>query len=275
MASLGKTLIETITIRGAGDPRPLGPRAGPGRRPRRQCSRPATTWRRFARRAENLYERVPRLDVPARDLSLRDPGRRRSITRHRPHPVRRLPGPDGSPVRAGDHRVSPRPRRRRAERHHRQRPGAGLRADCLPDARRPGPAVGPELPGKPLDVPGRRRATSIPLRIHPRLLERESDDALFPILVERTPVRLDLSHSAWSDIFFLGMDYPEGARVLNISVDLGVHGRDAEPAPPIESRAPRDPRAASPADEHRPERLQGRRPRSTSCSTSATTTSGW
>ena len=75
-----------------------------------------------------------------------------------------------------------------------------------------------------------------PIRVHPKLLERDSDDALFPILVERTPVRLDLSHSAWSDIFFLGMDYPEGARVLNISVDLGVHGRDAEPRPPIETR---------------------------------------
>ena len=75
-----------------------------------------------------------------------------------------------------------------------------------------------------------------PIRIHPRLLERASVDALFPILVERTPVRLDLSHSAWSDIFFLGMDYPEGARVLNISVDLGVHGRDAAPQPPIETR---------------------------------------
>lgn len=75
-----------------------------------------------------------------------------------------------------------------------------------------------------------------PLRLHPRLLERKSDDALFPILVERTPVRLDLSHSAWSDIFFLGMDYPEGARVLNISVDLGVHGRDSKPRPPIETR---------------------------------------
>ena len=49
-------------------------------------------------------------------------------------------------------------------------------------------------------------------------------------------MRLDLSHSGWSDIFFLGMDFPEGARVLNISVDLGVHGRDAEPRPPIESR---------------------------------------
>ena len=32
------------------------------------------------------------------------------------------------------------------------------------------------------------------------------------------------------------MDYPEGARVLNISVDLGVHGRDARPSPPIETR---------------------------------------
>ncbi len=48
-------------------------------------------------------------------------------------------------------------------------------------------------------------------------------------------MRLDLSHSGWSDIFFLGMDYPEGARVLNISVDLGVHGRDAVVAPPIET----------------------------------------
>ena len=64
------------------------------------------------------------------------------------------------------------------------------------------------------------------------LFRRESEDALFPILVERTPVRLDLSHSGWSDIFFLGMDFPEGARVLNISVDLGVHGRDASPCPP-------------------------------------------
>jgi galactokinase/mevalonate kinase-like predicted kinase len=75
-----------------------------------------------------------------------------------------------------------------------------------------------------------------PLRIRSELLRRESDDGLFPILVEQTPVRLDLSHSGWSDIFFLGMDFPEGARVLNISVDLGVHGRDEAPCPPIETR---------------------------------------
>ncbi|MCA1686233.1 MAG: UTP--glucose-1-phosphate uridylyltransferase, partial [Planctomycetia bacterium] len=76
-----------------------------------------------------------------------------------------------------------------------------------------------------------------PVRVHHRLMERGSDESLFPILVERTPVRLDLTHSAWSDIFFLGMDYPEGARVLNISVDLGVHGRDGRPRPPIETYA--------------------------------------
>ncbi len=74
-----------------------------------------------------------------------------------------------------------------------------------------------------------------PLRVRPELLQRESENAAFPILQERTPVRMDLTHSAWSDIFFLGMDYPEGARVLNVSVDLGVHGRDAGPKPPVEA----------------------------------------
>lgn len=74
-----------------------------------------------------------------------------------------------------------------------------------------------------------------PLRLRPELMQRAGDDAPFPILRETTPVRMDLSHSAWSDIFFLGMDYPEGARVLNISIDLGVCGRDATPRPPVEA----------------------------------------
>lgn len=71
-----------------------------------------------------------------------------------------------------------------------------------------------------------------PLRIRDLLLQR-SPDGTYPILREQTPVRMDLTHSAWSDIFFLGMDYPEGARVLNVSVDLGVSGRDPEPSPPV------------------------------------------
>ncbi|MBB08607.1 MAG: UTP--glucose-1-phosphate uridylyltransferase [Roseibacillus sp.] len=55
------------------------------------------------------------------------------------------------------------------------------------------------------------------------------------VLRERTPVRMDLSHAGWSDIFFLGMDHPEGARVLNVSVDLGDAGLDHGTRPPIEA----------------------------------------
>src|SRR5213078_428892 len=73
-----------------------------------------------------------------------------------------------------------------------------------------------------------------PLRIRRELLEPAADGT-YPILRERTPVRMDLTHSAWSDIFFLGMDFPEGARVLNVSIDLGVHRRDPVPRPPVEA----------------------------------------
>ena len=80
--------------------------------------------------------------------------------------------------------------------------------------------------GHPLDYP---------LRLRRELLARNaaSPDAPYPVLAEETAVRLDLSHAAWSDIFFLGMDYPEGAQVLNLSVNLGVHGRDADTRPPV------------------------------------------
>ncbi len=84
--------------------------------------------------------------------------------------------------------------------------------------------------GHPLDQP---------LRIRPELLARHQaaggDAGAYPILCEKTPVRMDLTHSAWSDIFFLGMDYPEGAKVLNVSIDLAVHGRDPLPQPPVEA----------------------------------------
>lgn len=74
-----------------------------------------------------------------------------------------------------------------------------------------------------------------PLRIRPELLRCNPGDGTYPILRECTPVRMDLTHCGWSDIFFLGMDFPEGAKVLNVSIDLGVHGRDAAPRPPIET----------------------------------------
>ncbi len=74
-----------------------------------------------------------------------------------------------------------------------------------------------------------------PLRLRPELL---AGDPVFPILREVTPVRMDLTHSGWSDIFFLGMDFPEGARVLNVSIDLAVRGAgqgSAQPKPPVEA----------------------------------------
>jgi len=72
---------------------------------------------------------------------------------------------------------------------------------------------------------------SHPLRLRRELLPR---DGVAPILHERTAVRMDLSHSGWSDIFFLGMDFPEGARVLNVSVDLCLQG-EGTPRPPVEA----------------------------------------
>ncbi len=74
------------------------------------------------------------------------------------------------------------------------------------------------------------------LRLRPELLRRADGEPAFPLLVEATPVRMDLTHSGWSDIFFLGMDFPEGARVLNISIDLAVRGSGAAaPRPPVEA----------------------------------------
>ena len=39
---------------------------------------------------------------------------------------------------------------------------------------------------------------------------------------------MDLTHSGWSDIFFLGMDFPEGARVLNVEMSMGQMVEDIE-----------------------------------------------
>ena len=78
------------------------------------------------------------------------------------------------------------------------------------------------------------------LRVRPELYKYREESDLFPVIQERTPVRMDLTHSGWSDIFFLGMDFPEGARVLNISIDLSVRSSDEHtespvPKPPVEA----------------------------------------
>jgi hypothetical protein len=75
-----------------------------------------------------------------------------------------------------------------------------------------------------------------PLFIRPELALADPATGLYPILHEATPVRMDFSHSGWSDIFFLGMDFPEGARVINASINLAVRSPDGggEPRPPVE-----------------------------------------
>ena len=97
--------------------------------------------------------------------------------------------------------------------------------------------------GHPLDQP---------LRVRPELLRAGAGDTPHPILRECTPVRMDLTHCGWSDIFFLGMDFPEGARVLNVSIDLSVHGRDSGAAPPGRGVFPRHRRARHPPGERGP-----------------------
>ena len=77
--------------------------------------------------------------------------------------------------------------------------------------------------GHPLDFP---------LRIRNELREGAG---CFPILAEKTAVRMDLSHSSWSDIFFLGMDRPEYARVINISIDLALRDAALGPKPPVQA----------------------------------------
>ncbi|KAA6358642.1 MAG: putative UTP--glucose-1-phosphate uridylyltransferase, partial [Streblomastix strix] len=54
------------------------------------------------------------------------------------------------------------------------------------------------------------------LRIIPQLFVDKT------IIYENTPVRIDITHTVASDIFFLAMDFPQGALVLNISVDLAL-----------------------------------------------------
>ena len=62
----------------------------------------------------------------------------------------------------------------------------------------------------------------------------DPETGIYPVGLDTSPVRIDPSHSGWSDIFFLGMDFPEGARVVNISVNLRVKGQRGPILPPCE-----------------------------------------
>ena len=101
-----------------------------------------------------------------------------------------------------------------------ERLGGGLPFAGFSDAGGPGAAQRALGARQPVDVPRPRIRKTRRCAFAPNSSARRR--RLFPILGEATPVRMDLSHSGWSDIFFLGMDFPEGARVLNISIDLSV-----------------------------------------------------
>jgi UDP-N-acetylglucosamine pyrophosphorylase/galactokinase/mevalonate kinase-like predicted kinase len=73
-----------------------------------------------------------------------------------------------------------------------------------------------------------------PFSVPDELTTACAGSGLYPVGMDASPVRLDPSHSGWSDIFFLGMDFPEGARVVNLSVNLRIHGSDDPIQPPCE-----------------------------------------
>ena len=73
-----------------------------------------------------------------------------------------------------------------------------------------------------------------PFSVLPELTTPEPETGFYPFGFDTSPVRLDPSHSGWSDIFFLGMDFPEGARVVNLSVNLKIHGSADPILPPCE-----------------------------------------
>jgi len=73
-----------------------------------------------------------------------------------------------------------------------------------------------------------------PFSVPSVFIEPDKETGPYPVGMDASPVRLDPSHSGWSDIFFLGMDFPEGARVVNLSVNLRVHGSSAPVLPPCE-----------------------------------------
>lgn len=73
-----------------------------------------------------------------------------------------------------------------------------------------------------------------PFSVPADLTAPDTEKGLYPVGMDASPVRLDPSHSEWSDIFFLGMDFPEGARVVNMSVNLRIHGSKDRLLPPCE-----------------------------------------
>ena len=103
------------------------------------------------------------------------------------------------------------------ESRHLQRARACLPRPRLSDSRRPGAPQRPQRSRQPVDVPHwPPRGQSAPAS--PRARSAGTNVSTFSRCFVR-PLRFAWTSrtAAGRDIFFLGMDYPEGARVLNIS----------------------------------------------------------
>ena len=257
MSEVGKLLIETITdsdpairdrsVRELVARVELSPRS----------SRRVRELEQFRRAASKPVRAGPRLALSPCPLPLRDPGRP-GDPRIGPDPVRRLHGPDGASLRTGDRDLSRDDEARRAQRRDLQRAGPGLRADRLSDPGRPGAALGPELPGQSLDVPGRRRRRA---------------PAADPSAAARARVgRRPLPHSGRADSGAAGPVAQRLVRHFLPRHGLSRRGAGAEylgrpgrawprSRRPVRRSRPAagDHRADPPPDQHRPERLQGRR----------------
>ena len=211
---------------------------------------------RFRRSSDNLYERVRALFFLYAIHRFHIPARPRAATRA--HPVRGLHPPVEAALRGGHRHVPGRSGRQRPQRRHFQRAGGRLSRAGLPDAGRPGAPQRALGARQPVDVPHRPSRRLSRCASAPSCWRARPRQPLFPILREATPVRMDLTHSGWSDIFFLGMDFPEGARVLNISIDLAVRGRRRPRAQAARgSLLPRDRPAGAAAGERGSEGRRG------------------
>src|SRR6266853_639408 len=194
----------------------------------------------FRRRSDNLYERVRalfflyaiyRFHLPPK---LQDPS---LLTRHASHPLIPFKGYEHLLQRRFEEAID-----HFLQAQHEQGPNDAISSALAAACHRLGfQTLADQVRRSVRSVRGNQwmfrmgHAADQPLRIRPELLRANPEDGTYPILRECTPVRMDLTHCGWSDIFFLGMDFPEGAKVLNVSVDLGLHGRDVSPRPPVEA----------------------------------------
>ena len=201
----------------------------------KSCWRSAQALDRFRRSSDNLYERVRALFFLYAIHRFHIPSRP-SAGGARADSLRGLCQPAEAPLRGGHRHLPGGPGGRRAERRDLERAGRRLPRAGLPDPGRPGAPQRALGARQPVDVPHRPSRRTIRCACAPSCWRATAGEPLFPILREATPVRMDLTHSGWSDIFFLGMDFPEGARVLNISIDLAVRGAGrTRPKPPVEA----------------------------------------